>query len=97
MSRMFILISGILFKLYGIEKGIIRNLIRKLIYRLERTDVYSTTIRRIFRHYNSVELGLHSHGGCFIPGLIDKQTTIGRYCSITTTVRAMNRNHPLGK
>ena len=26
---------------------------------------------------------------------MDRHTTVGRYCSIATTVRVMNRNHPM--
>ena len=39
---------------------------------------------------------MYSHGGCFDIGMIDPQTTIGRYCSIAKGVRIINHNHPIG-
>lgn len=88
-------LSNLLYKLYGIKKNRLRTFIKKVIYRLEGGEFYSTTLRKIYKEYHNVEVGLYSHGGCFVPGAIDRFTKIGRYCSLATTVRVMNRNHPL--
>lgn len=42
-----------------------------------------------------MRVGLYTHGGCFVPWMVDPQTTIGRYCSIAGGVRIVNHNHPL--
>ncbi|UCD00312.1 MAG: CatB-related O-acetyltransferase [Phycisphaerales bacterium] len=38
---------------------------------------------------------MYSHGGCFVPGSVGPGTTIGRYCSIASGVRILNRDHPM--
>lgn len=89
------LLSNLLYKLYKIHNNRIRKFILSLIYRIEGDELYSKTLRRIFKDYHKVEIGLYTHGGCFIPELIDKYTKIGRYCSIARPIRIMNRNHPM--
>ena len=88
-------ISSALFHLYRFKRFGIRPLIRRVIKRIEGGDLYSLTLRRIFKEYHKVEIGLYTDGSCFEPWVMDKNTTIGRYCSIASGVRAMNRNHPM--
>ena len=87
-------LSSLLYKMYG-GRGIVRKLTTRLICHLEGGEYYSQTLRRIFKDYHGVEIGLYSHGGCFVPGQFDRFTSIGRYCSMAKSLRAMNRNHPL--
>ena len=87
--------GSLLFHLYRTRRDTIRGLIRNLVCKLEGGECYSTTLRRIFREYYDVEIGMYSHSGCFIPGAMDRYTTIGRYCSIAQGARTYNRNHPL--
>jgi len=87
------MLPRILFKAYSI--GRLRNLVLRIVTRIERGEMYSPTLRRIFSHYYGVEIGLYSYGGCFVPGNINRGTTIGRYSSFAANVRAFNRNHPL--
>jgi virginiamycin A acetyltransferase len=58
-------------------------------------EFYSVTLRRIFKQYYGVEIGLYTHGSCFIPGSMHKYTIIGRYCSIAEGVRVYNWDHPV--
>lgn len=88
-------ILNIFYKLYKIRNHRLRKFIRNFIVRKEGGEFYSTTLRKIFKEYHQIEIGLYSHGGCFIPFQVDKNTKIGRYCSIAQTARVMNRNHPL--
>lgn len=89
-------ISRILYWLYGAtSRRHVRNLILKGILKLENGEMYSGTLRKIFQDYHKVNVGLYTHGGCFDPGLIDKYTSIGRFCSLARPIRVMNRNHPL--
>lgn len=88
-------LGKVFYWLYGINDCRIRNIILKLISKVEGGELYSRTLRRIFEDYYKVKVGMYTHGGCFVPGQIDKFTSIGRYCSIAGTVRVMNRDHPM--
>lgn len=89
------LISKLLFKLYGYKRRSVRRLILRLIKSIEGGEFYSMTLRKIFKHYHHVDIGLYTHGGCFVPKRIHAHTTIGRYCSIADGVKVFNRNHPV--
>ena len=86
-------LAKILFRLYKYNNTRYRNLILSLICKLESGEYFSLTLRRIFREYHMIEIGLYSRG--FIPFNADKYTKIGRYCSISRECRIMNRNHPI--
>ena len=88
-------ISKLLYKLYAIRSRIVRNTITGILYRLEGGDIYSTTLRKIFKEYHEIEIGMYSHGGCFVSGNVHPGTTIGRYCSIAQNAIILNRNHPM--
>lgn len=83
-----------MFRLYAVNIGRLRDLILRVIKRLEGGEFYSQTLRRIFSTYHGVQIGMYTHGGCFCVHGFDRHTTIGRYCSIAVTARGMNRNHP---
>lgn len=86
----------LLVRLYGINR--LRGVVLWLIRRLEgdRGDEFrSVTLRRIFQRHWGVEVGMYTHGGCFVPWMIDPGTRIGRYTSIAGGVRVLNHNHPL--
>jgi acetyltransferase-like isoleucine patch superfamily enzyme len=88
------LISLVLKRIYGIQKKWVRNLVLKALLKFEGGQFYSTSIREVFKKYHHVDIGMYTHGGCFIPGNFDKHTTIGRYSSIAMYARSFNRNHP---
>ena len=89
------MIGKILYKLYRVKSYKLKKMIRNLAVKLEKGEMYSQTLRSIFRDYHDVEVGLYTHGGCFVPFQVDRHTIIGRYCSIARNVRIVNRNHPL--
>ena len=89
------MISDVLHKLYRIENRRIRRLICIAVTKIEKGELYSRTLRRIFSDYHKVKIGMYSHGGCFVPFQVGPYTTIGRYCSIAKSIRIINRNHPL--
>ncbi len=89
------MIKNFLFKLYKIDNDRFRHQIHRIVSALEKGELYSLTLRKIFNHYHKVKIGLYSMGGCFSPYSIDKFTSFGRYCSIAEGVRIFNRNHPL--
>jgi acetyltransferase-like isoleucine patch superfamily enzyme len=90
---MEMIIGKLLYKIYRIRYNRLRSIIRKIVYKLERGELYSKTLRKIFKNYHGVEIGMYTHGGCFIPYNFDRFTTIGNYSSIARTAKAINHNH----
>ena len=88
-------IARILYTLYSRKSGRLRPLIRRLVTRVEGGQVYSVTLRKIFRDYHHIDIGLYSYGGCFDVHNIREFTTIGRYCSFASGVCIFNANHPM--
>ena len=89
------IVSKICYKIYRLNNNRIRSLILKILNRIEGGTFYSSTLREIFRNYHKVDIGMYSHGACFVPGQIDQHTIVGNYCSMAPTARVMNRNHPM--
>lgn len=87
--------GNLLFKLYRINNRKIKGLIIKIIYKIEGGEFYSKTLRKIFKEYWGVDIGMYTHGGCFNIWQFDRKTTIGKYCSIARTAYGINRNHPM--
>ena len=85
----------LLYKLYRVKSFRLKKIIRNLVSKLEKGEMYSETLRLIFKEYHDVEIGMYTHGGCFVPFQVDRHTSIGRYCSIARSMRIVNRNHPL--
>lgn len=80
---------------YGDSRGSVRDLMLRYIKKRERGEMFSPTIREIFRVYHGVDVGMYSHGGCFRPFSFGRNTTIGRYSSIAATAFAATDNHPM--
>lgn len=58
-----------------------------------RVDEFTDTkIRAKFKRKYNIEIGLYSYG-CFSRDRIDRNTTIGRYCSFSQTSAVFNRDH----
>ena len=89
------MLSKLLYKLYAFKKRKFRDIILCLIERLEKGQMRSKTLRRIFLDYHGIEVGMYSYGGCFDPALIRAKTKIGRYCSFAGGVCRFNGNHPM--
>lgn len=88
-------LGQILYTLYKFKRKNIRACILWLVLKLEGGHFYSTTLRRIFKDYHDVEVGMYTHGSCFLPSNFDRYTTVGRYCSIAADVHVFNRDHPV--
>ncbi|MGI5950228.1 MAG: CatB-related O-acetyltransferase [Brooklawnia sp.] len=63
----------------------------------EGGEFRSPTLREIFRRFHGVDVGLYTHGGCFVPHQFGPNTTIGRYSSIARTAFAATLNHPMDR
>lgn len=89
------LLSEMLFKLYGFNNRKGREFIRDRVTKLEGGMFYSKTLRRIFKQYHDIEVGMYTYGGCFVFGNAPPGTTIGRYCSFANEFMILSGNHPL--
>jgi acetyltransferase-like isoleucine patch superfamily enzyme len=85
----------LIYFLYRFSFASFRTWLRKLAFRLEGGEFYSKTLRHIFRNFYGVEIGMYTHGACFIPFEFDPHTTVGRYSSIARGARVLNINHPM--
>jgi virginiamycin A acetyltransferase len=90
------IVSNLLYRLYAIKKRRVRELILHLVAKLEKGDMVSPTLRRIFLDYHDIDVGMYSYGGCFDALRIGAHTKIGRYCSFASGVWRFNGNHPMG-
>ena len=89
------ILCKILIRLYGLNNNRIKRILLSLIYIVDGRESTSKTLRHIFKIYHGVEIGMYTHGGCFVPNNFSRHTKIGRYCSIARSAVAFNRNHPL--
>lgn len=75
--------------------SLLSRLYDKVRLRLLRRNQYeSRALRSWFADRFAIEVGLYSFG-CFDPQRIGARTRIGRYCSIATSARIVDANHPL--
>jgi virginiamycin A acetyltransferase len=80
---------------YGPSRGSIKDLLLRYVKNREGGELYSPTLREIFRVHHGVDIGLYTHGGCFRPFAFGWNTTIGRYSSVAHTAFAATVNHPM--
>lgn len=80
---------------YGPSRASVRRMIQKYATDSEGGQLYSPTLREIFRVHWGVDVGLYTLGGCFRPYQFGRNTTIGRYSSIAVTAFAATDNHPM--
>ncbi|MEJ2705060.1 MAG: CatB-related O-acetyltransferase, partial [Sedimentisphaerales bacterium] len=88
-------ISGLLYRLYVIKMRRVRDLILRIVAKLEKGEMLSPTLRRIFLNYHDIDVGMYSYGGCFDSLRIGAHTKIGRYCSFAGGIWRFNGNHPM--
>jgi len=73
------------------QKG--RKLAFKLL-RLFENQFTSQRLRRIYRAWFGVEVGLYSYG-CFDPARFPPATRFGRYCSVANSAAVFDTDHPV--
>lgn len=87
-------LSGDILHLYG-RGSLGRRAAIRMVNRLEGGEMYSDTLRDIFRRFHGVEVGAYTHGGCFVPHSFGPNTSIGRYSSVARTAFAATLDHPV--
>lgn len=85
-------ISKLLYRIYRFKK--MRSFVLLIVKKMEGGEFYSHTLRKIFKDYHNIDVGLYSYG-CFNAHNIGPLTIIGRYCSIANGVSILHANHPL--
>jgi len=89
-------IGAVLYAVYGaVKRGSVRRFIRYAALKSEGGPLYSVTIRRIFKAYHDIEVGMYTGRGCFYYGNFPPGTRIGRYSAIYKTAIAFSANHPM--
>ena len=69
-----------------------RKLAFKLL-RLRENQFTSQRLRRVYRNWFDVEVGLFSYG-CFDPARFPPGTSFGRYCSVANSAASFDMDHP---
>jgi len=91
-------LGEILFKVYGsLDKERWKSIIRTIASKHEKGDLYSVTVRKIFNTYHNRYVGIYSGGAALINGAFrdgPPGVKIGRFCSLASTMRAFNADHP---
>lgn len=90
------LVFKTLFKLYGHCNQRRRRLIQNFIKKFDGGEMHSSWLRKIFKEYHGITIGEGSYGGCFRAENTNRNTVIGKYCSIANNVFFYNRDHPCG-
>ncbi|MCL4640013.1 MAG: CatB-related O-acetyltransferase [Pseudosphingobacterium sp.] len=83
-----------LFKLYQLAPSRLKGLIQHQIVRREGGQMYSMTLRAIYRRLYGIEVGYGSYGGCFSRKNVPRGVVFGNYCSIAPEIRIFRANHP---
>jgi acetyltransferase-like isoleucine patch superfamily enzyme len=64
------------------------------LYVLTRNQFENRALRKFFKEKYGVDVGLYSYG-CFDPWRMPGPMVVGRYCSISGSVRSLLSNHPI--
>ena len=83
----------ILAPLYRINRGSVRALLQFLILKLERGELFTITLRKLYTKYHDIHIGEYGAGG-FDTDRIRPSTRIGRYTTLASSVSVFNANHP---
>lgn len=80
---------------YKISPSILKDIILTKIIAAEGGQMYSKTLRAIFKEKYGVNIGYGSYGGCFNPeNAIPPNVSFGNWCSIAQNIRIFRANHP---
>jgi virginiamycin A acetyltransferase len=79
------------------ERLPLRRRLLDLVVRHEGGEMFSMTLRHVLRKHYGVDAGNYAYGSLLIPGMADRQTTIGEYASIGPNVRRFGAAHPMNR
>ena len=87
-------IKKLLLKLYFILPVRYGKIILNAIVQSEGGQMYSASIREVYKKRYGIEIGYGSYGGCFSIENVPRGVTFGNYCSIAKNIRIFRANHP---
>jgi|APSaa5957512622_1039677.scaffolds.fasta_scaffold40694_3 virginiamycin A acetyltransferase len=64
----------------------IKKILRDIILRKDGGQMFSTTIRSIYKREHNIEIAYCSYGGCFSLKNIPPGVSFGNYCSIAPDI-----------
>ncbi len=74
--------------------GLVTSLVTYIrLYLMRRRQFDNLELRRYFKAHHNIDVGLYSYG-CFDRWRMPGPISVGRYCSIASTVRSAPINHP---
>lgn len=86
------------YKILSKVKDIISKVYEKLtldrIVKKEGGQMYSHTLRDIYKKKHNIIIGYGSYGGCFSNENVPSGVSFGNYCSISKNIRIFRANHP---
>lgn len=88
-------LGELLYRLYDRRGRTGRGVIRRILWRLEGTGLYSQTLRRIATDYHGVTVGMYTRGPLAALDHYPRGTRIGRYSSVHPSVWVFGANHPM--
>lgn len=87
--------SKLLLALYRYAPSLLKGKILHKITLREGGEMYSKTIRAVFKEKYKVNIGYGSYGGCFnVDNNIPPNVSFGNWCSIAKNIRIFRANHP---
>lgn len=89
-NKLFYKVKYIISKVY--EKLTLDKIVKK-----EGGQMYSHTLRDIYKKKYNIIIGYGSYGGCFSNENVPAGVRFGNYCSISKNIRIFRANHPKGK
>ena len=79
--------------IYGRSRRSLRELIKKLILKLEGGSAFTVTLRKLFKRVHDIEIGDFTSCSFDAPRL-RRTTRIGKFCSVHGTSLFQNADHP---
>lgn len=89
--------NSFLYNLYFKVPSYFKQPLLRYILKKEGGQMYSKTLREIFKNKYKIDVGYGSYGGCFnLDNTIPAGVKFGNYCSIAKSIRIFRANHPKG-
>jgi acetyltransferase-like isoleucine patch superfamily enzyme len=87
--------NKLFYNLYFMLPLKMRGLAKKYIANREKGQMYSPTLRAIYKKQFNIEVGYGSYGGCFSERNVPSGVVFGNYCSVAPNIRIFRANHPV--
>lgn len=79
--------------IYAKSPSILKKILRKIYGKNVKAECESNILREVWKNYYGIEIGKYTYG-CF-NNSFPAGTIVGKYCSISKEVKALNADHPI--